>query len=133
MKIRTGFVSNSSSSSFIIAAKGELTEDRVFDAMGVDENSMFSSFAREIAGTLVREAYDTIKSVEDLLYIRGYDTLSEWHEYYDGSREEKWLAEGYTLHEGSASDQEDNAEYWICRNGIHLEADGLIVHCEGGY
>jgi len=33
MKIRTGFVSNSSSSSFVIICKGELTEDKLRNAL----------------------------------------------------------------------------------------------------
>jgi hypothetical protein len=34
MKIRTGFVSNSSSSSFVIICKGELTEGKLRNALG---------------------------------------------------------------------------------------------------
>lgn len=34
MKLRTGFVSNSSSSSFVIICKGELTEDKLRKALG---------------------------------------------------------------------------------------------------
>jgi len=45
MKIRKGFVSNSSSSSFIIAVKGELTSKKVLSIFDIKKNSFWKEFA----------------------------------------------------------------------------------------
>ncbi len=52
MKIRNGFVSNSSSSSFIVGFKKGLSDEQkeqlLLKKMGINENSFFYNIAKEI-------------------------------------------------------------------------------------
>jgi hypothetical protein len=50
MKIRQGFVSNSSSSSFIIGCKGKPTKKKLLDFLEVGKSSPLYPFAEEMAG-----------------------------------------------------------------------------------
>lgn len=82
MKIRKGFVSNSSSSSFIIGVKdgSEMTADMLSKAMNVPESSPLNQFsknlvefiisrAKEVTTTQVENDYD--EKIEEL-FDRGY-------------------------------------------------------------
>jgi hypothetical protein len=134
MKIRSGMVSNSSSSSFMLAVKGELTQERLLDLFGVSPGSFLYSFAKEIA-----DFFSNTRGMEEIA------TIADLREYYDWMSEEELqercarkldlLEEGWTIYLGSASDESyEGAEIWICRNGINFEKEGsLILECEGGY
>ena len=50
MKIRNGFVSNSSSSSFLIISKnGKLTKDMLMKSFGVEKGAVLYNFAKNMA------------------------------------------------------------------------------------
>lgn len=71
MKIRNGFVSNSSSSSFIIGFKNEISNDKMKDAiikaMNVSEKSPVFFIVKDLANCLVNSAkYDL--DLEDYIY-----------------------------------------------------------------
>ena len=53
MKTRKGFVSNSSSSSFIIGVQGELTEEKLMRAFKIDPVSPLYRLVKDIAGVLL--------------------------------------------------------------------------------
>ncbi len=120
MKIRGSFVSNSSSSSFIIAAKGELTEDLIMQALGIADTSPLYSFAKKVAGVLASaEAMD-------------FEALEDWGDE-DGTLM-RLLKRGFTIYEGSASDEDYNsAETAVCNMYINYESPDLVIIKEGGY
>jgi hypothetical protein len=65
MKIRGGFVSNSSSSSFIICSKDELAEQNIINALGVNEGDPLFGFAKQFAKRVMSAEeldYDSIAS-----------------------------------------------------------------------
>lgn len=63
MRVRTGFVSNSSSTSFLILAKGDLVEADFYRLMGVEPDSL----AAELFSRLY---FDVIKSVRTRVDFR---------------------------------------------------------------
>jgi len=135
MKHRNGFVSNSSSSSFMLAVKGgEVTQERLLDLFGAEPGSFLYSFAKEIADFF--SDVKSMKKIETFADLREqWDWLSEEELQERCQREIALLKDGWVMYSGSASDESyDGAEIWICRNGINFEKEGeLILECEGGY
>lgn len=69
MKLRTGFVSNSSSSSFVIWYKDDLTKENLIKAMGVDKNNPLYFFADDLSDYIIAESKDS--------YNKPIDTFEE--------------------------------------------------------
>lgn len=121
MKIREGFVSNSSSSSFIVAAKGAINKQRLIDILGVPKTSPLYKFAQEVADVLA-----SAQPLED-------SDLAERIEDGD-TKLVKLLKQGFDLYEGSASDEgTEAAEYALCFMDINYKSDDLVIIKEGGY
>lgn len=76
MKLRTGFVSNSSSSSFVIWYKDDLTKENLINAMGVDKNNPLYFFADDLSDYVITESKSSynkpIDTFEELAKDYGY-------------------------------------------------------------
>lgn len=76
MKIRKGFVSNSSSSSFVIGIKdGELSEEKLLEVLNVPKDSPLFPLANQVAKFLFRRS--ELVDVDELLEAYGYDSLEK--------------------------------------------------------
>lgn len=53
MKFRDGFVTNSSSTNFLIISKSELTPEYLFDRLGFQKDSILEPFARELCQEII--------------------------------------------------------------------------------
>ncbi|MDR1084097.1 MAG: hypothetical protein LBP22_04380 [Deltaproteobacteria bacterium] len=74
MKIRQDFVSNSSSTSFVIALKGEFTKDNFFKAMGISNKMLFPSLFEEMFKVINRKK----QTVKKFLADSHYDTFDDF-------------------------------------------------------
>ena len=132
MKIRKGFVSNSSSSSFIIAFKGNNDELRIK--------------LREIFGN--PPGKNPIKSmlpIGDVFANNIEDdpikTLEEWDEFYGDSSNPRGnherflerLKEGWTVYNGGFVDCHTELETFLCDSDIDYEDNEILIWQEGGY
>ena len=124
MKIRDGFVSNSSSSSFIVAYKGEKpTQEQVMEAVGIAKGSP----AAELFGGIFKELLGAKRmSKED---------IKEMREYYPDNEALKLLDDGWTVLQGLASDEgNDPDESFLCFSEIDVSTDTFrIIKEEAGY
>ena len=135
MKIRNGFVSNSSSSSFVIVSKdGELTQEKLLKAFEVSEKSPLFTLAKEIAGTMMNaDEYTSEKFLDNFAYG---DSLEEkekefkedYPEYYEIY--EKAKNNGWKIYMGYADSYDEAA---LCEMTLHYEDDELLIDKEGGY
>lgn len=128
MKIRIGFVSNSSSSSFTIWSKKELTTELLMKklAPGLQEKSIGYGMLSEILNVLVNRA----KEMTLNQYIK--DQSPEDDEILQIT---KMISKGFTLYRGYVSDQGsyEGPEYYLCYQDIDFEDGDLVIHHSGGY
>ena len=113
MKIRNGFVSNSSSSSFLIAFKPGQQKVKINIEIDLDRYMYVFSNISEL-----------VKS-EDFECIEDDVSLEELKKYFD---------EGYKIGYGSVSDEDDLLEAVLCHEGIQsTDFKGKIFIGEGRY
>jgi hypothetical protein len=138
MKIRSGFVSNSSSSSFVIAIKdGDLESNfkKVLDGIKITEDfpmkELVERFISIITGAFVDNAteYTYDGFLEDRYYEED-EFESQYPEIYD-----KVKNHGWKLYDGSVSDQDyDNmGAMMLVPMGIDYKTDEIIIVKEEYY
>jgi hypothetical protein len=124
MKIRNGFVSNSSSSSFVIAYKGDLKEelDKALK-LPVPENYPLKDLVIDLAAVFFKNVDETFN-----------DVASYEKERYKTDKEVKKLFEkGFTIATGGFSDDTNSTCSYLCDQNIYYESDTLVIKQDGGY
>ncbi len=126
MKTRLCFVSNSSSSSFLIAAKEQPTAEQLLEVFNVGKESPLYPMAKEMAKVLV-DRMDTFER-----YYGDYgETLRD---YFPDKLVDRIEAKDYKTWHGSVSDEcTDGAERALVEVDFDYECFDFILHKEGGY
>ena len=140
MKTRNGFVSNSSSSSFVVVMKNgkEMTKSNLLEAFDVKKTSPLYSFADDLSTWIMKNVkeMDVIGIHEN--YIGNYNkknlTIDEMIEEIvedhgmDKEELEKIASKEIKYYEGSASsDSGDALEYYLYEGGINIETDSIQI------
>ncbi len=119
MKTRDGFVSNSSSSSFIVAMDKDVNPEATI-TFKVD----FSSYGKKI---------ETIEELRSYMEYN-YGSIDEAPDVYDDMK--KAIDDGKVVLAGSFSDEGEATEAFLCDLGLHGNVDETkiqIIQSEGGY
>jgi len=129
VKTRGCFVSNSSSSSFIIGVKGSLTKEKIMKAFRVGKDSPLYSFSERMAEVMLEaDSYTQEEHIKDH-YLDSEDDI--------GTLEKKIFDKGYTFYSGSASDEDSGsyggAETALCGMTIDYEDEEIIIYKEESY
>lgn len=136
MKLRDGFVSNSSSSSFIMGVRKGLELKDAFKDLSDKANTSNVLFAE----TVVR-LYDVLKRNARLASLKELAEMVEddgrgWGPNSNIAIElaKKGLAGEVTVYTGSAEDQSYNSyENLLCELAIDYKSEDLIIFKEAGY
>lgn len=124
MKIRAGFVSNSSSTSFLIIAAEALTQESFLELMGVDRRSplapMFSSLYDSIM--------DRHEPPVDLAQIDETVPVREWLEGFRGEVTPRMIEKlkqakrnGLRVYYGRLSTESSEVESYFCYDSFEVE------------
>jgi hypothetical protein len=131
MKIRAGFVSNSSSTSFLIISKGAFTKEQLVKLMGVDAKSpmhqLFDQLYDELMGG-VDKTFDlgTIKSNVHWKYLMGSraERLSDrMIQKLDAYRKEGWNA-----YYGHLDSESNSVQTFFCMDSFEEENDEVYLN-----
>ena len=132
MKTRNGFVSNSSTSSFLIAVKGnkKILEVILRKILEVPIGYPLRGFVEEVCKTIIScdNDYSFTSTREYLRYLKKEGQNDEGDlEIID------LLGKGYSIYTGSFSDEEGGMEAFLCNTDLNYKSDDLILRHEGGY
>jgi hypothetical protein len=139
MKLRDGFVSNSSSSSFIVTMKNgeKMTKETLLEAFDVKETSPLFGFANELSNWIIgnvkeqniEEIYENYvgrsdgKSIAEMI-----DDIVEDYGGIDREDLEKIDSKEYRYYSGSAcNDSGEALESYLCDNGINMDTDTIKI------
>jgi len=123
VKKRKGFVSNSSSSSFIIGVKGELTEEKLMKAFKVNKDSPLYSLVTKMAQVMKKKSdvYTKEEYLDDMCC--GEEDLSDTVVAI--------IERGFKIYRGWVSDEEgDPAESALYNLALNYTDEDLILFAE---
>jgi hypothetical protein len=140
MKKRLGFVSNSSSSSFIMISKEELTKEKLNKIFGLPAGHVLQNIGSEISHTLLNCASQ--ESFEEFLDNRAYTA----EEFAEELKERKGTGsgifelaleaheKGWYIYSGSCCDDNgDSIEAFLCNRNLDIRTEYIAIYKERGY
>lgn len=126
VKVRSGFVSNSSSSSFTIICKDSLDRQRLLEVIGVPDKHPLKELSDSIVECILRCA-NPIDEEELRQDVKEYQCE-------DHIRNLKAIEDGLYVYEGSFGDDDySSIEAFLCRHGLNINTEGIKIECRGGY
>ena len=121
------FVTNSSSSSFILGVKDKLTKEKVLNMMKVPGDSPLRELAEEFAGIIYSNSSKF--KLDEILEDYGCEDISELPDMYKkiiGNDE-------FVFYEGTVSDEINSVYSILCNMDFHYEDENFIFYKEAGY
>ena len=141
MKIRLGFVTNSSSSSYIIGYNGDKTKEEIKDLLleffEVPKSSPLRSMVEDVAKEFV--IGDIFETVDE--YLKDITECDSWEEYIEegySSTETEVLRKirdrGMKVLSGFATNEDEPVSYFICEYiEMNIDTPDIVIWKEAGY
>ena len=127
MKIKTDCVTNSSSTSFVVMTKGELTLHAFLKAVGVSQDSMFIGLFVKLFNLFKND----LKNIEYVALQYGCYSVEEYIEKYFSkdtqARIHKAKENGLDIYVGELHSDNDEIESLFCCDAFVIEGDKLII------
>jgi UDP-2,3-diacylglucosamine pyrophosphatase LpxH len=128
MKIRTGFVTNSSSTSFLIISSGELDEADFFELMGVAPDSPIVDLFKELFASIIRTS--------DCVDLSEVDWESSPQSWFHNERLTDAMVErlkqasqkGLKAYFGQLSSDDTLVQQFFCTDALEVENDKIYFN-----
>ena len=126
MKARHGFVSNSSSSSYLVCFRGKLTREKLLKALGVPASSPLRSVADGIAAILIRSENEDERSLMEWWGAEALEDLPG-----DVQKALKDFADGSIMRCRVSNDGETSFERFLYETEIRVNTPDLRIEFMG--
>ena len=131
-KIRLGFVSNSSSSSFVVAFKGDSFEE-AFDREVWSPLSTQPEFVRVIVsqvGMTLSENINEDSVIKTTIPVPDDPDDDDWYDYYPLTPDEvnQLIADGFTLANGSVTDEDGGMAGYLRYDDIKFVGNDVRIY-----
>ena len=127
MKIKSDFVTNSSSTSFVVMTKGELTLHAFLKAVGVSQDSMFLGLFVKLFILFKND----LNNLEYTAIQYGCSSVEEYMEkYFSNDTQARILQakeKGFDIYVGELHSDNDEIETLFCCDAFVIEGDKLII------
>ena len=119
MKIRNGFVTNSSSTNFIIISKKEITIQFLFDKLGFKRGTSFEEMGWELCSNLFYKLDKDTLNYEDISKDFGVKTANKWNDL---------TQKGYDSLRGYTSSDEDTLTSFFTMDSFEIDEKDFYIN-----
>lgn len=129
MKMHLDFVTNSSSTSYLVGVRGEVTEEKVASAICVKEGDPLYPLVSGITRFLLREQGDAFNRLEGWLKDEGFDSIEAAEMTGEFSVEIALVRKGFDVFLAYASYNEYDgfAESFLGNYDLNCETEDLVI------
>lgn len=119
MKIRNGFVTNSSSTNFIIISKKEITTQFLFDKLGFKRDTPFEEMGWELCNNLFYRPETNTLNFEDIKKDFGIKTAEKW---------QALTSKGYNSLRGRTGSDDDTLTSFFTMDSFEIDSKDFYVN-----
>ena len=119
MKVRSGFVTNSSSTSFIIISKGELTQEVIRELLRIPEGSPLQPLADELWNNLRQSTIGNAEQSAEVESVLEHEAT--WFGPEMTKRLDEARTKGATITVGSLGSDGSEFERFLCMTGFSCD------------